>query len=114
MPGSNIKPQGGPIRHRDILIAVGLNELESGQVFPALIRSSSTKPLRVFLQSGTGDNNNRSGNWFLSNQQMASSLEFKGYDFKAVWGEGGHNYEHGGAIFPDTLRWLWRDYDAKQ
>ena len=44
---------------------------------------------------------------------MASSLDFRGYDVEAVWGEGGHNREHGGAILPDTLRWLWRDYDAQ-
>jgi enterochelin esterase family protein len=25
-------------------------------------------------------------------------------------GDGGHNGKHGGAIFPDMLRWLWRDY----
>jgi hypothetical protein len=31
-----------------------------------------------------------------------------------TWGDGGHNLEHGGAIFPDTMRWLWRDYDSRQ
>ena len=25
-------------------------------------------------------------------------------------GSGGHELSHGGAIFPDTLRWIWRDY----
>ncbi len=40
---------------------------------------------------------------------MASSLEFAGYDLRTAWGEGGHNLDHGGAIFPDTMRWLWRD-----
>lgn len=29
---------------------------------------------------------------------------------KYVFGEGGHNGNHGGAIFPETMRWLWRDY----
>ncbi len=27
-----------------------------------------------------------------------------------VVGEGGHNAKHGGALLPDALRWLWRDY----
>jgi len=31
------------------------------------------------------------------------------YDYKYVFGEGAHNGNHGGAIFPDTMRWLWRD-----
>jgi len=28
------------------------------------------------------------------------------------WGDGGHNGKHGGAILPDSLRWLWRDTPA--
>jgi sugar lactone lactonase YvrE len=29
-----------------------------------------------------------------------------------VFGTEGHNGKHGGAIFPDTLRWLWRDWQT--
>jgi sugar lactone lactonase YvrE len=43
---------------------------------------------------------------------MHSALEFSGYDVKNVWGDGAHNSKHGGAILPDALRWLWRDYPA--
>lgn len=29
----------------------------------------------------------------------------------AVFGKGGHSGNHdGGTIFPDAMRWLWRDY----
>ncbi len=42
---------------------------------------------------------------------MFSALKFKDYDVKFVYGEGGHNGNHGGAILPDSLRWLWRDYE---
>ena len=78
-------------------------------MYPDLVRRSAPKPLRVFLQGGTRDLDLRFGNWWLANQQMASSLEFAGYDFRTAWGEGGHNLDHGGAVFPDTMRWLWRD-----
>jgi hypothetical protein len=27
-----------------------------------------------------------------------------------VFGEGAHSDNHGGALMPDILRWLWRDY----
>jgi gluconolactonase len=30
-----------------------------------------------------------------------------------VWGEGGHNAKHATAIFPDALRWLWRDWPGE-
>jgi enterochelin esterase family protein len=40
---------------------------------------------------------------------MAKALKFKKYDYKFEYGDGGHNGKHGGAILPDSLRWLWRD-----
>ena len=41
---------------------------------------------------------------------MAAALKFAGYDYTFVFGDGGHSGKHGGSIFPDTLRWLWRDW----
>jgi hypothetical protein len=29
------------------------------------------------------------------------------YRMKYVWGEGGHSDDHGGALLPDMLRWMW-------
>jgi sugar lactone lactonase YvrE/enterochelin esterase-like enzyme len=84
--------------------------LRGGNDYPTLIRKTEPKPIRVFLQDGSNDNNGYGGNWFLANQEMLSALEFAGYDVKNVWGDGGHNSKHGGAVLPDALRWLWRDY----
>jgi enterochelin esterase family protein len=41
---------------------------------------------------------------------MEASLKFAEWDYRMVWGDGDHSGKHGGAIFPDTLRWLWRDH----
>jgi hypothetical protein len=41
---------------------------------------------------------------------MDRALKFAGYDYKFVMGRGYHNNNHGRAILPDSLRWLWRDY----
>ena len=41
---------------------------------------------------------------------MAAALEEMDYDNKFVFGEGGHSGNHGGTIFPDAMRWLWRDH----
>ena len=54
------------------------------------------------------DLDNEQGNWPLANQQMYAALRFKSYDVKFVFGEGVHSNVHGGAILPDSLRWLWR------
>lgn len=86
--------------------------LRGGNNYPTLVRKTEPKPIRVFLQDGSNDNNGYGGNWFLANQEMLSALEFSGYDVKNVWGDGAHNSKHGGAILPDALRWLWRDYPA--
>jgi len=84
--------------------------IRGGHVYPALIRKTEKKPIRVFLQDGVNDLDNLHGNWPLANQQMAKALEFAGYDYKFVMGEGRHSGRHGGAILPDTLRWIWRDW----
>lgn len=84
-------------------------DIRGGYVYPYLIRKTQKKPIRVFLQTGTDDFNNAWGNWMLANQEMASSLEYKGYDYQLVIGDGGHDIKHGGSILPESLKWLWRD-----
>src|SRR5262249_30396641 len=84
--------------------------LRGGNNYPTLIRKTEPKPIRIFLQDGSNDQNAYGGNWFLANQEMLSALQFAGYDVSHVWGDGGHNAKHAIAIFPDALRWLWRDY----
>jgi len=83
-------------------------DIRGGHVYPTLIRKSSKRDIRVFLQGGRNDMNVDWGNWWLANLQMESSLEFRGYDYKFVGGEGEHNGEHGGSILPESFEWLWR------
>jgi len=99
-----------PDAFRKVLSHVGsFTNIRGGHVYPALIRKTDPKPIRIFLQDGSGDLDNAHGNWPLSNQQMAAALKFADYDYKFEYGEGAHNGIHGGAILPDSLRWLWRD-----
>jgi len=100
-----------PDQFRKVLSTIGsFTNLRGGHVYPSLIRKTERKPIRVFLQDGSNDLDNQAGNWPLANQQMAAALKFSGYDYKFVFGDGGHTGKHGGAIFPEALRWLWRDY----
>lgn len=99
-----------PEQFRKVLSYVGsFTNIRGGHVYPALIRKSEKRPLRVFLQDGENDLDNLHGSWPLANRQMAASLEFAKYDYRFEFGDGGHNGKHGGAILPDALRWLWRD-----
>jgi enterochelin esterase family protein len=93
-----------------VLSHVGsFTNIRGGDVYPGLIRKTEKKPIRVFLQDGSGDLDNLHGHWPLANLSMAASLRYMDYDYKLVYGDGGHNGKHGGAILPDSLRWLWRD-----
>lgn len=89
-------------------IASGKTLREGGHNYPALIRKTPKKPIRIFLQDGANDLDNRHGNWPLANQEMAKALQFAGYDYKFVYGQGFHNAQHARAILPDALSWLWR------
>ena len=98
-----------PDQFRKVLSHVGsFTNIRGGHVIPAVIRKTENKPLRIFLQDGSNDLDNLHGSWPLANQEMAASLKFKSYDYKFEFGDGGHNGKHGGAILPDSLRWLWR------
>jgi enterochelin esterase-like enzyme len=90
-------------------IASGPTLREGGHNYPALIRKTPKKPIRIFMQGGANDLDNQHGNWPLANQEMAKALAFAGYDFKFEFGNGFHSDRHGRAILPDSLRWLWRD-----
>jgi enterochelin esterase-like enzyme len=84
-------------------------DIRGGHIYPALIRKSGKKDIKVFLQDGNKDLNNNYGDWWLANLQMESSLKFRGYDYKFVAGTGGHTGKHGGSILPESLKWLWSD-----
>ena len=100
-----------PDAFHKVLSHIGsFTNIRGGHVYPALIRKTPKKPLRVFLQDGEKDVDNQFGSWWLANQQMDAALRFAKYDCKFVGGVGGHNDKHGASILPDSLRWLWRDY----
>jgi enterochelin esterase family protein len=103
-----------PDAFRKVISLIGsFTDLRGGHVYPDLIRKADKKPIRVFLQDGSNDNRNATNpkrDWFLQNQAMVAALKEKEYDFKHEFGEGKHADDHGGAILPDILRWIWRDY----
>jgi enterochelin esterase family protein len=100
-----------PDRFRRVLSFLGsFAQIRGGNPYPELIRDTPRKPLRVFLQAATRDLNwgDAEFNWLSANLRVAAALAERGYDFRLVLGDGGHDPNHGGAILPDALRWLWR------
>src|SRR6266508_240752 len=43
-------------------------------------------------------------------QTMERALVFAGYEVQHAWGDGGHTGKQAIAVFPDAMRWLWKDW----
>jgi enterochelin esterase-like enzyme len=98
-----------PDAFRKVLSHVGsFADIRGGHVYPTRIRNTPPKPIRIFLQAGATDLDVPWGHWPLANLEMAAALNFMAYDYQLDFGDGPHNGEHGGAILPESLAWLWR------
>ncbi len=106
--------------HKVISTIGSFTNIRGGHVYPDLINQSERKPIRIFLQDGLNDNRGRrrrSGgdydpkwDWHAQNIKMVAALTAKGYDVNYCWGIGTHSGKQAGAMMPEMLRWLWRDY----
>jgi enterochelin esterase family protein len=108
-----------PNEFRKVLSMIGsFTNLRGGHAYADIVRKTEKKPLRIYLQDGRNDNRGigRDGNydekrdWFFQNVRLMQALHDKGYDLNYQWGIGRHSQKHGGSIFPDMMRWLWRDH----
>lgn len=102
-----------PDQFRNVISMIGsFTNIHGGHVYPDMILKEPKKPIRIFLQDGIHDlrsPQNVERDWYLQNQKMKAAFTEKGYDFAFVLGEGGHSDDHGGAMLPQMLRWIWRD-----
>jgi gluconolactonase len=89
--------------------------MRGGEQYYVLVRKTDPKPLRIFMQDGVHDEwpgGPEMGDWWMSNQTMNRALEFAGYDVRHTWGAGTHNGNQAASLFPEAMRWLWRDWPA--
>lgn len=95
---------------RRVYSSVGsFTNLRGGNVYPALIRKTEPKPIRMYMADTNGDVDNAFGSWWWANQRMASALQYMGYDVRFDQAEGyAHNADFGGSKFPEAMKWLWR------
>jgi len=107
-----------PDDFRKVLSNVGsFTNIRGGNAYPDIIRSSPKKPLRVYLVDGRNDNRglradgtyDQSRDWFYQNVRIEQALTEKGYDVNYSWGIQRHGQKMLQTVFPDMMRWLWRD-----
>ena len=84
--------------------------LRGGNVYPTLIRKYEPRPIRVFLEDGSNDQNIYGGDWWMANLEMERALKFAGYEVEHSWSEGGHDIKHATEIFPEVMKWLWKGW----
>jgi enterochelin esterase family protein len=101
-----------PNDFRKVLSNVGsFTNIKGGYVYPERVLASEKKPIRVFLCDGRNDNRSADPNrdWFYQNVRLMKALTAKGYDVNYSFGMNLHGQKFGGAIWPEMMRWVWRD-----
>ncbi|HVW86519.1 MAG TPA: alpha/beta hydrolase-fold protein [Bryobacteraceae bacterium] len=86
--------------------------LDGGYIVSNKVRRDPRKNIRVWLSDGMYDQEVPFGSWPLNNIMLANALKLKGYDFHFRFGGGMHAIAQGALDLPESLVWLWRDYDA--
>jgi enterochelin esterase-like enzyme len=108
-----------PDQFRKVLSNVGsFTNIRGGNAYPDIIRKSETKPLRIFLVDGRNDNRalradgtyDETRDWFYQNVRMQQALTEKGYEVNYSWGIQRHGQSMLRTVFPEMMRWLWRDH----
>jgi enterochelin esterase-like enzyme len=89
-------------------------KLEGGNVYPFKVRKEAKRNIRVWMSDGSEDLENEHGSWPMQNIEMANSLKLKDYDFHFRFGSAVHGGAQAGLDLPESLTWLWRDYDPKK
>jgi enterochelin esterase family protein len=94
-----------------------------GYILPFLVRRDARRNIRVWLSDGMNDievdHQGRkdlfvAGSWPLANLQMANALKLSNYDYHFRYGVAGHNAAQSALDLPESLAWLWRDYDPER
>jgi enterochelin esterase-like enzyme len=108
-----------PQAFHKVLSNVGsFTNIRGGHVYPEIIRKSERKPLRVYLVDGRNDNRGLRGDgtydqtrdWFYQNVRLQQALAEKGYEVNYSWGIQRHGQKMLRTVFPEMMRWLWRDH----
>ncbi len=108
-----------PDQFRRVISFIGtFVAMKGADTMLAIVRKTEPKPIRIFMQDGKVDHlvpdqpfgTFFAGSWPINNEVLYDDLQFAGYDVKFELGESGHDGRQTSVIFPDMMRWLWRDY----
>ena len=96
---------------------------EGGNTVADHVRLEARRNLRIWMSDGAYDMESDphgrgdlfvAGSWPLHNIALANALKLRGYDFHFRFGEGTHSTAQGALDLPESLAWLWRDYNPER
>lgn len=108
-----------PNHFRKVLSNVGsFTNIRGGHAYTDIVRKSEKKPIRIYMVDGRNDNRalradgsyDENRDWFLQNVRLQRALTEKGYDVNYSWGMQRHGQKMLRTVFPEMMRWLWRDH----
>ncbi len=85
--------------------------LDGGYIVSQKVGREEKKNIRVWLSDGSDDIESRAGSWPLGNIELANALKLREYDFHFRFGTSLHAIAQGAMDLPESLAWIWRDYD---
>ena len=88
--------------------------VDGGNVYPFMVRKDPKRNIRMWMSDGSDDLENTHGSWPMQAIQMANSLKLRDYDFHFRFGTAAHGGAQAALDLPESLTWLWRDYDPKK
>lgn len=88
--------------------------VDGGNVYPFMVRKDPKRNIRMWMSDGADDLENNHGSWPMQNIQMANSLKFREYDYHFRFGTAAHGGAQAALDLPESLTWLWRDYDPNK
>lgn len=89
-------------------------KLDGGNLYPFMIRKLPKRNIRIWMSDGMDDLENNNGSWPLQNIELANSLKLREYDFHFRFGFATHDSAQAAIDLPESLTWLWRDYDPSK
>jgi enterochelin esterase family protein len=117
--------------HKVISTIGSFTAIRGGDAYPKMILDADAKPIRIFFEDGlndmdtrglgggtynpatgkiTGGTYNPGRDWHGQNIRMVQALTTKHYDVNYAFTLSTHSNKPAGALMPEMLRWLWRDY----
>lgn len=108
-----------PNQFRKVLSNVGsFTNIRGGHQYADIVAKTEKKPLRIVMIDGRNDNRalradgtyDENRDWYLQNVRLQQALTNKGYDLNYTWGMARHGQKMLRTMFPEMMRWLWRDH----